>query len=430
MSYRYPTADVNSAGESPDPITGDRLKRANDYYDAHYKAPVGLDDYNPFASWKRIGEDLIHFTPFDSLPQEERDAIRVRRRRNFQNSHVPWIVSDYTTLLTAYDDVDDLMKTKTLIQDYALTPAAKALKALGKKRKPFHDKNLEGWDASCGAPVAPRERKLVIPGFGGLNFLATLGLGALGVLFPSWRLASLLFQALQTTDSLFGVGIQLGPVLGFFMEAFFRGASNTNGPILTFDNKWEQLKAARVLRNGNKALAAAPHAHPDDAFTSLTGFYYGSDADILPTLVIDQDDYPSVADVFENPWALGKEGFDFARLAASLPYNLGALAVNNLLGDALTGMSKMLGGGGDQGLGKLSPDNETAALMRLAELGICPGNICEGQLAMNALLLSTGEGRTDPTDGEPMTLLEMARNLYMHTQDPQTLLPEPITTTG
>lgn len=431
MSYLHPTADVNSAGQELDPLRGDRLRRAEDGAYEALRHTHGNDPDNPFASWQRFSEDVLHYRRFDDLPQEQQDHIRARRRLAYRNSDVPWILTDYTTLLTAYDDVDDLLKTKTLIKDYALTPAARAATRLARKRPGFKDEKLEGWDEACGVPAPPRERKLVVPGFGGLNFLSALGLGALGLLFPSWRLAALLLQALQTTDSLFGVGLQLGPILGYAMEKAFRGLKDIGGPLFDFENKYEQLKAARVMQNGNKALAAAPHAHPDDAFTSLTGFYYASDADIIPQLVIDQDDYPSVAQVFDNPWSpvavgenLAKEGFDAFRLALSLPYNLGALAVNNLLGDALAGMSKMLGGPGADGMVEFTPDNEAAGLMRLAEAGICPASQCEGELAMDAYLLFNREGRRDPQDGNQLTKQDLARRLNLRVQDPTTLANE------
>ena len=419
MSYRHPTADVNSAGENPDPITPARESRALAVLANAERPRQGIAEYFPLGSWKRLTEDVIHFTPFDNLPQEEQDAVRLRRRRNFKDSAVPWIVTDYTSLMTAYDDVDDLLKTKTLIKDYALTPTARAVARLAKGRNPFKSEPLEGWRAVCNAAAPPRQRKLAIPGYGGLNFLATLGLGALGVLFPGWRLAALALQALQTTDSLFGVGLQLGPILGFAMEAFFRGVEYVGGPIFDFDNKYEQLKAARVMRDGNKLLAAAPHAHPDDSFTALTGFYYASDADIVPQLVIDQDDYPSVTDVLTNPWSFGKEAFDAARLAASLPYNLGALAVNNLLGDALAGMSEMLGG---SGLGGGEPnttiDNETAALMKLAEAGICPTNQCEAELVAGTYLMSTQPPSHELGSTDPWTIQDTAEALRYRVDRP------------
>ena len=431
MSYLHPTADVNSAGQDRDPLTGDRERRAIELAQASLSNDPGVLAYNPFGSWQRITEDLIHFRPLDSLPQDEQDAIRMRRRIAYKNSAVPWIVTDYTSLMTAYDDVDDLLKTKTLVTDYALTPAARAAGKLLKGRKPLKDEKLQGWKEGCDVPATPRERKLQVPQFGGLNLLANLGLDALALLFPEWRLAALLLQALQTTDSLFGVGIQLGPALGFVMEGAFRGLKEIGGPIFDFTNKYEQLKAARVMRDGNRALAAAPHSHPDDALTSLTGFYYSSDADIFPTLVIDQNDYPSVSDVLHDPWQVGKEAFDAARLAASLPYNLGAQLANNLLGDAITGMSQMLGGGGASAFPKEIPDNETRALMKLAEEGICATDLCEGDLAMDAFLLSQPQKRY--VQGAPDLLpdRQLAKNLYLHADEPppitgigQTPVPE------
>lgn len=424
MSFLHPTADVNSMGENPDPLTGDREKRANDYAAQAMEGWPNVTAYNPFSSWKRVTEDIIHFTPFDNLPQEEQDAIRARRRYAYRHSAVPWIITDYTSLMTAYDDVDDLLKTKTLIKDYALTPAATAAKRLVKGKNPFKDEKLAGWKEGCDIDVAPRTKKLAVPGFGGLNFLAALGLGALGVLFPSWRLAALLLQALQTTDSLFGVGLQLGPILGAVMELAFRTATPPGGLISPFENKYEQLKAARVIRDANRQLAASYHAHPDDAFTSLTGFYYATHTDLVPQLVIAPEDYPSLAEVFDNPWSPGavvgnaaKEGFDAARLAFSLPYNLGALAVNNLLGDSLAGMSAYLGGPGDLGLPDYAPDNETRALMALAEQGICPAGQCEGELQMDAYLLYQRDGRHFPGVKGAITKQDLARNLLLRTDE-------------
>lgn len=426
MSYWHPTAERNSAGFDPDPITPARERIALDYLDGLNARGRDLSLYNPLSSWKRITEDVIHFTPFDSLPQKEQDAIRLRRRRNFQKSSIPWIVTDYGSLMNTYDDIDDLLKTKRLIQDYALTPAARLAHRLAKGRKPFRDALLDGWRDSCDPEIKPRQRKLAIPGFGGLNFLASLGLGALSALFPSWRLVALGLQALQTTDAFFGVGIQLGPILGYALELFFRGLEATNGPIFHFENKYEQLKAARVLRGGNKLLAAAPHADPDDAWTALTGFYYASDADIMPILVIDPDDYPSLTDVFTDWGAWAKEGFDAVRLAASLPYNLGALAVNNFLGDALMGMSQMTGGPGYGASDPtFEPDNETRAFMKLAEAGICPGPQCEAEMLAGAYLLANYPPSRRRGTQEPMSLIDAARNLDYHVTDPITALPEP-----
>jgi hypothetical protein len=439
MSYQHPTAETNSGGTSPDPLTGARLQRAQANFDRFGKTGASLSDYNPFSSWKRVTQDLIHFTPIDSLPQEEQDAIRYRRRKNFQDSAVPWIVSDYTGLMTAYDDVDDLLKTKTLIQDYGLTPAARAAKKLLGKRKPSPDERLDGWRDTCDTPAPPREKKLQIPSYGGLNFLAALGLDALAVLFPSWRLAALLFQALQTTDSFFGVGMQLGPVLGFAAEAAFRGLAYVGGPIVEFQNKYEQLKAARVVGSSNQALAAAPHAHPDDALTLLTGLHYATGSDVLPLLVIDTKDYPSLANVFDLPWSpspdesilhhvgvtipediLGNaatQGFNAARLAASLPYNLGAALTNSILSGTLADFSRATGGPGANGLPALAADNETRAIMKLTEEGICPANQCDAELTTDLNMLSRVAERFDPATGQPVNPINAARSLKFHIND-------------
>jgi hypothetical protein len=422
MSYDHPTASVNSGLSNPDPLTGVRLDRAALNYDRWGRPNNTAPDYSPFTSWQRFTEDVLHYRPFDSLDQETQDAIRLRRQRNFQNSDVPWIVTDYTSLMTAYDDIDDLLKTKQLLTEYAIPAASKAARALKPGQKPFKDERLAGWREACEARVPPRERKIVFRGFGGWNALAGLGLAALGALFPGWRLAALLLQAAQTTDSLFGVGLQLGPILGYGAELFFRGLKDTNGPIFDFTNKYEQLKAARIIAAGPRALAAAPHAHPDDALTTLTGFHHASTSDLLPYLLIDQDDYPSVSDVLSNPWAVGKEAFDAGRLAASLPYNLGAALTNELLADALAGWSEALGGPGKSALPKINPNSQTEWLMKLAEKGICPSGQCEAELAQNALILSKIDGRHAPGDLSELPLPTVAEFLRMAVRDPLSFL--------
>jgi len=424
MSYLHPSAPTNSAGEERDPITGSRLTRANDYFDRYFNRENPKRDQSPFSSWKRFSEDVLHYQRFDSLPQEQQDAIRVRRRRNFQESDIPWIVTDATSLLTFLDDIDDLKKTGTFLNEFALTPAAKAAGKLLDGKSPFRDQRLTGWANDCDLKVPPRQRKQAIPGFGGLNLLAFLGLGALGLMFPGWRFFSLALQAAQTMDNFFGIGLQLGPILGYFMETFFRGAADTGGPILQFENKWEQLKASRIIQRGNRGLAAAPHADPDDALTSLTGLYDASGSDILPRLVIAPEDYPSFNDLSLDPASWGKESFDLARLAASLPYNLGAAAVNNLLGETLANWSEAVGGSLPGGAPDAKPDNETEVLMMLAELGICPAGQCEAELLVDAMLLAQPDQRYDEDTGILVTLRDLARRLGLSAQDP--LPAEPI----
>lgn len=421
MSYDHPSADVNSAGENPDPLEGERLSRALERVEAYEREKRSVWDYNPFGSWKRLTEDVIHFTPLDDLPQADQDAIRARRAKNFKGSSVPWIVSDYTGLLTALDDVDDLMKTKKLVSDYALTPAAKAARNLRKGDKPWLDSVMDGWREGCDVPAPPREKKLLVPSFAGLNFLAQLITGAFCAVLPLSRLACLLMQAAQTTDALFGIGLQLGPVLGFLMEAKLRAAEAIGGPIFHFDNKYEQLKAARILQKTPYHLAAAAYGAPDDALSSLTGFYWATEHAAAPIFVVDPEDYPSIADVFEDPSVAGKEALDFARLAASLPYNLGANALNATVGDGLTNMAAALGWPVNPYRGQNKPDNATRALMKIAEDGICPSGQCEGEAAMDALLLTTQSGYRGLGTGAPVTQQDLARDLGLRVDDPFTL---------
>jgi len=84
-------------------------------------------------------------------------------------------------------------------------------------------------------------------------------------------------------------------------------------------------------------------------------------------------------------------------------------------------------GGGEPAV---SEDNETRDIMRLAEMGICPGPQCEAELVADTYLLSTAGPRTQPGSSEPWTLADMARALGFRVdrpseQIPQTPAPDP-----
>jgi len=418
MSFDHPSAPTNSAGQERDPIKGTRLDKANKIYDEWGRRGNPFEDQNPFQSWQRFTEDMLHYRTLDSLPQGTQDAIRIRRQRNLQESDIPWIVQDTMTLLTALDDIDDLTKTMKFGTRYILTPAAKAARRLRKGKNPFRDERLTGWDTECGLKVPPRQRKQAIPKFGGLNLLSVLGLAGVAALFPEWAFFALALQAAQTMDNFFGVGLQLGPALGWAAEVFFRGLSDAGGPLFTFENKWEQLKAARITAKANKSMAAAPSSHPDDAMTSLTGLYYSSDRQFLPHLVIAPDDYPSLSKIIQGEAELARQTFNLARLAASLPYNLGAEAVNQLLGDTMTGWSEAVGGAAAAAAPDPHPDNETEVLMHLAELGICPNDKCEAELLVDAMLLANPDQRVDQTTRDVVTERDLARKLKLSVADP------------
>lgn len=418
MSYAHPTADVNSAGQNPDPLTGARREAATTRAEGMLRRRDNPDPIADMLSWKRISEDVIHYRRFESLPQNEQDAIRIRRQLAFKNSDIPWIVSDYTALATALDDVDDLGKTGTLAKDYVATPASQFAKTFLGDRGILKHSPQTGWKAVCDAKLPKRARKQQLKNFSNYNWLSTLGLGALAVLFPSWRIAALLLQAAQTADNFFGIGLQLGPLIGAVAEKAFRVAKDVGGPLFEFENKYEQIKAARITGKSRKLLAAAPEAHPDDTLTLLTGVWRASDGDYLPTLIIKPDDYPSMSDIITGASPAEKELFDFARLALSLPYNLGATLANSLLKAVLGNYSRAAGGPGDPALPKDIPDNEQRALLKLLENGICPAGQCSSELFTDAAYLASERDRYAPQTGLPPRLTDVARDLFLSTDNP------------
>ncbi len=410
-------------GDNPDPITPPRRERAQRLLTDRRARVDSGDSFADFFQWKRIKEDVIHFTPFDSLPQDEQDAIRLRRYDAYQNSRVPWIVTDASQLLSAIDDVDDLSKVPGFVNDYVVAPTrglAKRFTGKGTKRA---DENLEAWRDSCAAPTSPRERKRFLLSHGLLDVLGFAGLSALTALFPAWAFALRAMQFLQVTDAFFGVGIQLGPALGFAEEKLARGLEAIGLPFGPEHNKYHQLLAAHVTRESNRLPATGGASHPEDTLTSMFAMHRASEGDLLPMIILAEDDYPNLAETITHPWQVGQYAFSFGRLAASIPYNLGAELVNATLGPMLQNWSRALGAIGQPSTPAPIPGNELRALMALADEGICPSPICDAQLYQDAFLLTHGHPRIDVATNRPRSIWERAKDLGLDvSQAVQTLL--------
>ncbi len=410
-------------GANPDPITPERETRARRLLSDRRSRVDSGDSFGDFFQWKRITEDVIHFTPFDNLPQDEQDAIRLRRFDAYKNSRVPWIVTDASQLLSAIDDVDDLSKVPGFVNDYAIAPARGLAKRFSGKQTKAADENLEAWRDACAAPSSPRERKRFLLSHGLLDVLAFAGLGALTALFPAWGFVLRAMQFLQVTDAFFGVGLQLGPALGFAEEKIARGLESVGLPFGPDHNKYHQLLAAHVTNASNTLPAAAGESHAEDTLTSMFALHRASQNDLLPMIVLANDDYPNLVDTITHPWQVGEYAFSFARLAASIPYNLGAGLINTTLGDMLANWSHALGVGGNPTVPAPQPGNELRALMGLADQGICPSPICDAQLYQDAFLLTHGHPRVDVATNRQRTLWEKAKDLGLDvSQAIQTLL--------
>lgn len=404
-------------------MTPERQARADGYLAQKRRDVTAGDLVADFFQWKRVREDLIHFTPIDSLPEIERDAIRRRRFLAFKNSRIPWQATDATALLTAIDDVDDMSKVPGFIRDYAVRPlSALGRRFTGKSTTP-RDANLDAWRDACAAPAAPRERKRIVLGNGLLDLLGFLGLGALSALFPAWAFALRALQFLQVTDSLFGVGIQLGPAIGLAAELAARAGEAIGLPFGPEHNKYHQLLAAGITQSANKLAASDQTMHPEDRLTTLLALHRSSESDLLPHIVLGADDYPNLAETITHPWQAGEYAFNFARLAASIPYNLGADLVNATLGGMLGNWSTALDGAGPAAVPTAAPNNQLRAVMKLADQGVCPAGQCDAELYMQTRILTDPHRRIDVPTARSRTLIEKAKDLGMDiSQVVQTLL--------
>lgn len=394
-------------------MTPDRERRADLYLaDVRHNNETG-SLFSDFFQWQTIREDVLHFTPFDSLPREQQDAARRRRYLSFKNSHIPWIASDVTGLLTAIDDLDDLGKSidfaKAIARNSIAFEKATARRLSGEPR----DDAIEAWREACGAPPSPRARKHAFLAHGLGDVLGFLGLSALKALFPEWGLIALALQFAQTTDALFGYGIQLGPVVGLAAELVTRGLEGLGLPFGPETNKYHQINAARVTQKINRTLALAGTIHPDDVMTTVVSGFYASRGDVLPTLVINPTDYPSFTSALTHPWQWPQEGFNAARLAVSIPYNLGAIALNDYIGPMLQNWSGAVGGDPNAIIPPGALSNEQRALVKLTDQGICPGPMCQAELYQDAAVLTNPALRLARETGAPKSILAKAKALGM-----------------
>ena len=413
MSYLHPSAPVNSNGFDPDPLTPARLNTAREANAAADRAKHILGPLSDFLSFDRIGEDILHLTPFDDLPQADQDRIRERRRRAMQESHIPWVVNDAVNILSFLDDVDDLVKSPKIARDYLIRPGADAVKKLWPGRTGPADA-LDDARAGCKARARlPREHKLAVQNGKALELLAAFGLQALKSVFPAVRVALTVSQILQATDSLFGVGLQLGPLLGALMESVARGLGSLGLPFGPEHNKAAQLRAARLLQRSRRGLGAISQMHPEDQLQALLALDAATRHDVIPPIVLAPEDFPSLDAILDDPSTIPREAYDLARSIAALPYNMAAYAMNDLVNPAFERIAEALGidPSSLRNLFNRAPDNTRDALQRLAEKGILPCSLCDAAVWQALPALEGVQERHHPTTGRPLTAREQAKLL-------------------
>jgi len=415
VSYLNPSGPKRSDGATVDELRGDALRDAQFILGTAAERKAQGDQFADFFQWQRLTEDVLHFQTFDSLPPEQQNAIKLRRQNAFKNSYIPWVVTDATALLTGLDDIDDMAKTAHFLKRYVLSPLATGLDKILPDSPLRNDHNLQRWRRSCYRRPGKRERKRVFVAIAQPVALPRAGGGLLAALFPAWRFAALLAQALQTTDGVFGVGLQLGPLIGQLQEGFFRGLAALGLPFSPEGNKYNQILASRVTARGNMTAAGWQPMHPEDRLSALTALVAASDAGFNEKIVIPAEDYPDAFNMFAHPW---QELGNFAGLAASLPYNLGALALDQFGLPLFGNWSQTVGGPGATGFPTPGMNNAQQQILRLLEQGVCPGQQCDAELLQIIAILAQGQFRVIPHPPVFTPVQEMADNFNLIVDKP------------
>jgi hypothetical protein len=410
MSYLNPSAPTRSDGSLADQLS-DQARRDAEILlgDAAARKAAG-DQFADFFQWQRLKEDVLHFQPFDSLPIEQQNAIKIRRRKQLEESYVPWIVSDLTGLLTGLDDIDDMGKTAQFLKRYALDPTAALVAKWRQKAEWNVDPDLRAYRRACQAKVPRREKKRIFIDAAAKTQFPNWGAGLLAALYPAWGFAALLGQALQTSDAVFGVGLQLGPLIGTIEEALFRGAAALGLPFSPAGNKYNQILAQRVTQRSNRMPAAWRALHPEDRLSSLTALLAASDAGLNEKIFIPPSDYPDAINMFSHP---AQELGNFLGLAASLPYNMASLAFDALELPILGNWSETVQGPGATGFAVPGMNNIQRQIAKLLEKGICPGDHCDAELLQIISILRQAEFRVIPHPELFKPLQKVALNFNM-----------------
>lgn len=193
-------------------------------------------------------EDILHVIPESALSADERAARQRERFFLLRDSPVPGVVGDFARIGQEIDNVQDALVTLSVGGRVATKLAGRAIPGVGwvataadvlNVLNAFYPNNVAG-GVKAATRVAESAR-----GVGGKYVLSKEAKRQMGVVFTGQggtyrqRLAETLqtgkigfgwgegLQILQTTDQLFGVGLQLGPIFGAMTDTFFgalRGA--------------------------------------------------------------------------------------------------------------------------------------------------------------------------------------------------------------
>jgi len=366
---------------------------------------VGLSWALDADLWNEIKEGT--FVWGERTPEQEAEAA-ARRKRLFENSHVPWIVSDLGTLLQAYDDVQDVFAFARWNKRLLLNSELK--KCVGRCVRKGGRSALDCF-MRCSCPYGPAGKRMLKDGARGWDVASPAMEGwadrVLGLKGPMmWALL-----AGQVSYSLFGVGIRLGPVMGAAMELFFRGLDAVGLPFGPEHNKYHQLKRARVLQQADRIFGSMGELPPGErmrALVALRDAYSGArrqtetiwTPDMTKPLsegignaldAIGRGDvgYFLSADGFiDDAFNVGKTAFE---MGASLPGNLASYLGGDIMGEIADEF-----GATAKGEDRL-PEGDLSALQRgmarLQHARQCPGGHCPGVTEEGLYVEEWAEGR-------------------------------------
>lgn len=165
-------------------------------------------------------DDVLHITPESWLPEEEQLARRRRRAINISESPVPESVQAIGTIMTWVDDVQDALLTAAVLARLGAVfykPLLPVATGLGAAAEAFNAFNLSA--QLTAAPLTGKFRTTaVLPRLLGTQIIRGLSNRALQRAIPT---VGETLQILQTTQQFFGVGLSLGPLVGFIAETIF-----------------------------------------------------------------------------------------------------------------------------------------------------------------------------------------------------------------
>jgi hypothetical protein len=290
--------------------------------------------------WEEIRDGTLVFHE----PTPEQKAVeRARRTELFRASSVPWILTDLSGLLGAYDDAQDVL---------AFANWNRKVYSPGAFRDCIEGQTLRGNGGmaaavSCACPFGRGSKRHVASagaGWGSLLTAALFGVPVAAALAFLPAVPAVMWGLLagQVALSVFGVGLRLGPIVAASQELTYRTLGELGFPFGVDHNKYNQLKRNSLLQYGDRMLGAGAVLRTGDRLTATMALSMAyRDVHPAPEVVIPPEAYPRAGNLLRDPWGTIRAA---ASLASSLLPNAAAYVANDMVAPGLDGMAKLMGG--------------------------------------------------------------------------------------